>query len=193
MLRPETNPAADFGALSDETLVQRASQGSLEAFTTLYERYLPKVYNWVRCVVPEADVEDVTQETFIALMKSLHTFRGASKFSTWLHTLTRRRVAEYYRGRQGAQAQAGSDLAAAENHPAPGATGANSAENDSMMLRLAIARLPERYQDIVRLRFAEGLQFAEIAEISGLSLEAAKSLFRRAIAALRSEMGETNA
>ncbi len=193
MIRPENSPAADLAPLADEELVRRAGQGSLDAFNTLYERYLPKVYNWVRCVVPEPDVEDVTQETFIAVMKSLRGFRGNSKFSTWLHTLTSRRVADYYRMRGNAQARASSDLADVENHPAPGASGPNSAENDTLMLRLAIARLPERYKDIVRLRFAEGLQFSEIAEISGLSLEATKSLFRRAIAALRSEMGETNA
>jgi RNA polymerase sigma-70 factor (ECF subfamily) len=190
MIRPEKISVAELGALADEVLVRQAAQGSLDAFNALYERHLPKVYNWVRCVVPEADVEDVTQETFIAMMKSLRSFKGSAKFSTWLHTLASRRVADYYRARGGARPP--DDLADAEQQAAPGSAGANSAENDTLMLRLAIARLPERYKDIVRLRFAEGLQFGEIAEISGLSLEATKSLFRRAIAALRTEMGETN-
>jgi len=65
--------------------------------------------------------------------------------------------------------------------------------DDAIAIRKAMRALPEDYQDIVLLRFAEGLQFNEIAQLRGQSLEATKSLFRRAIAALRRQMGEPDA
>jgi RNA polymerase sigma-70 factor (ECF subfamily) len=82
---------------SDEELVRSAQQGRQEAFNLLFERHLPLVYNRVRYTVPEQDAEDVTQEVFIAAMRSLGNFRGESQFSTWLRTLTNRQVADYYR------------------------------------------------------------------------------------------------
>jgi DNA-directed RNA polymerase specialized sigma24 family protein len=52
------------------------------------------------------------------------------------------------------------------------------------MLQQGMEELPENYQEIILLRFADGLTFAEIADSRGQSLEAAKSLYRRAIQAL---------
>ena len=57
------------------------------------------MYKRVRFVIPEEDVEDITQEIFIAVMKSLKSFRYEARFSTWLRTLVNRQVADYYRRR----------------------------------------------------------------------------------------------
>ena len=83
--------------ISDEHLIQQFVQGDLQAFDSLYHRHIRSVYNRVRYTVPETDVEDVTQEVFIAALRSLSSFRGDAKFSTWLRTLTNHKVAEYYR------------------------------------------------------------------------------------------------
>jgi RNA polymerase sigma-70 factor (ECF subfamily) len=180
--------------LSDEELVRLAQQGSLEAFTGLYKRYLPTVYNRVRYVVPEQDVEDVTQEVFIALIKSLKSFKGEAQFGTWLRTLTNRRVADYYRKREQGQVQLDVDL----SEVAPGLSpqlrvaSQTGALDDRMILREALRALPEHYQEIILFRFAEGLPFNEIACQRGQSLEATKSLFRRAIAALRNQVEARN-
>ena len=57
-----------------------------------------------------------------------------------------------------------------------------------IMLRRVLRKLPDHYQEVLLFRFAEGKKFSEIASERGQSLEATKSLFRRAIAALHSEM-----
>ena len=57
-------------------------------------------------------------------------------------------------------------------------------------MRIALQRLPEHYQEVLFLRFAEGLPFEQIAGTLDISLEAAKSLYRRAIAAVAEEMQE---
>jgi DNA-directed RNA polymerase specialized sigma24 family protein len=55
----------------------------------------------------------------------------------------------------------------------------------------AMQQLPDHYQEIVLMRFADGLTFAQIAQERGQSLEATKSLYRRAIQALRQQMSES--
>jgi hypothetical protein len=77
-------PPLNTPSPSDEELARSAQQGKQDAFVMLYERYFPNVLARVRFKVPENDVEDVTQEIFIAVMKSLGGFKGQAKFSTWL-------------------------------------------------------------------------------------------------------------
>lgn len=181
-------------AASDLELIQAAQRGDQGAFDILYDRYLPMVYNRVRFTVPESDVEDVTQEIFIGVLRSLRGFKGDARFSTWLRTLVNRRVADYYRSRNPAETELGTDLSEAD----PVVTGlyvsANTgAIDDKIMLRRALNALPEAYREVLVLRFVEGLQFNEIAEERGQSLEATKSLFRRAVAALRKQIEQPNA
>jgi RNA polymerase sigma-70 factor (ECF subfamily) len=152
------------------------------------------VYNRVRFTVPESDVEDVIQEIFIGVLRSLRGFKGDARFSTWLRTLVNRRVADYYRSRNPAETELGTDLSEAD----PVVTGlyvsANTgAIDDKIMLRRALNALPEAYREVLVLRFVEGLQFNKIAEERGQSLEATKSLFRRAVAALRKQIEQPNA
>jgi RNA polymerase sigma-70 factor (ECF subfamily) len=171
--------------VSDEHLIQRFKQGDLDAFRSLYERYLSGVRNRVRYVIPEMDVDDVTQEVFIAMLKSLHTFRGESQFGTWLRTLTNYKVAEYYRKRNRKQEPRESPLNEADS--LPDESGGLHLE-DQIALRKALASLPEKYRDVLLMRFADEMQFNEIARITGFNLEATKSLFRRAVAALRKKL-----
>ncbi len=55
---------------NDEEMVRRIKQGDAQALDALVQNYLSKTYNRVRCLVPEADAEDVTQEIFLALLAS---------------------------------------------------------------------------------------------------------------------------
>lgn len=178
----ENNPLQD---VSDELLIQQFKEGQTDAFDMLYYRHLPSVYKRVRYVIPENDVEDVAQEVFIAALKSLSTFRGDSKFSTWLRTLTNHKVAEFYRKRARKQEPLLAPLSDAASHT----TGSSSKMlEERIYIQRALQKLPENYREVILLRFAEDLQFNEIAELTDQNLEAAKSLFRRAIAALRTHL-----
>ncbi len=170
---------------SDEILIQHFKAGRVEAFDLLYYRHLPNVYKRVRYVVPENDVEDVTQEIFIAALKSITSFRGDSKFGTWLRTLTNHKVAEFYRKRTRKQEPPLASLSEAS-----GATAGNTsmAMDERISFHRALQALPENYREVILLRFAEDMQFNEIAEFTNQNLEATKSLFRRAIAALRTHL-----
>ncbi|KAA3645061.1 MAG: RNA polymerase sigma factor [Chloroflexi bacterium] len=183
----------DYTKLSDEELVKHAQQGALDAFSTLYERHLNSVYKRVWYGVPEQDVEDVTQEVFIAAMKSLKSFRGDAKFTTWLRTLTTRKVADYYRRTRRKSADLSAEMELKEEHENLPVQESGLSTVERIHLQDALNQVPEHYREVVLLRFAEGLSFKEIAQVQGNSLEATKSLFRRAIAALKTQVGESHA
>jgi RNA polymerase sigma-70 factor (ECF subfamily) len=195
MFQTDKKTVTDQRTPGDDELVRLAQQGSLEAFTDLYQRYLPVVYNRVRYVVPERDIEDVVQEVFITLLKALRSYRGNSKFSTWLRTLTNRRIVDYYRRRSRTEEiQLDAEQTDAETSVAPELRTAaeSTAIEERVVLRQMLQALPEPYQEVILLRFAEELPFDEIARVRGQSLEATKSLFRRALATLRKQVGETH-
>jgi RNA polymerase sigma-70 factor (ECF subfamily) len=174
------------GQPADETLVDQVQNGEWEAFDALYQRYLPRVYNRLRAVMPPEDVEDLTQEVFLAVVRSLDSFERDSTFSTWLYAITNHKVSDHYR-RKGKR----EDMERSFNNQEARLLSRDpwpSAE-DRTIVRQALLRLPERYREVLLLRFAEGLPFQEVAQVLELSLEATKSLYRRAVAAAHKELG----
>lgn len=172
---------------SDEILIQQYKDGNQEAFVLLYQRHLPSVYKRVRYVIPESDVEDVTQEVFIAVSGSLSTFRGDSQFRTWLRTLTNHKVAEFYRKRTRKREPLLAPLSEASGRM-EGAT--SKVLEERIFIQCALNKLPANYREVILLRFAENMQFDEIAKVTNQNLEACKSLFRRAIVALHNHLDE---
>lgn len=168
--------------ISDECLIQQVVKGNREAWDALYLRHVKTVYTRVHYVIPEMDVEDVTQEVFIAMLRSLPSFRGEAKFSTWLRTLTNNKVAEYYRKRSRKNDAMQVDLEYAEW------SSDNSNDNsmeDRVTVRHALSRIPKPYREIILLRYIEGMPFNEIADYLNKNVEATKSLHRRAISSLK--------
>ena len=176
---------------SDEVLVQQALEGSPDAFNFLYQRHLPAVYKRVCFTIPVQDVEDVTQDIFMAVIQSLKNFRGEARFSTWLRAIANHRIADYYRRKTGVEISL--DRSEPGHNPLSEPLEArlvderslsSAALDERLVLRQALSQLPLHYQEVLLLRFVEDLPFHEIAAWQDQSLEAAKSLFRRAVAAL---------
>lgn len=184
--KPSLNPPSP----SDEELAQMAQKGKQDAFVLLYERYFPNVLARVRFKVPENDVEDVTQEVFIAVLKSLGSFRGQAKFSTWLWTITNRKIVDYYRSRKSRLTEQDDyEEVVTRNSPIP-TSRIEDEQEDLAVVQQALGTLPQNYQDILLMRFVDEMPFNEIALHNGQSLEATKSLFRRSVVALAKKMEE---
>lgn len=174
---------------SDEQLARQAQLGDREAFQTLYRRYLQRVYNRVKCKVPSVDVEDVTQEIFIAVVRSLDKYEQRARFNTWLYTIVNRQIADYYRRRNRASQSPTADWDESNPEDIPTPVDAEQA-HQRISLQKALTLVPDHYQEIIIQRFVDGMTFAEIAKHRGQTLEAVKSLYRRAIQAVRDQMGE---
>ncbi|MBN1681862.1 MAG: RNA polymerase sigma factor [Anaerolineae bacterium] len=172
---------------NEEHLARQAQLGDQEAFLELYHLYLPKVYNRVKSRVPVAYVEDVTQDIFIAVVRSLANFERRSRFSTWLYTIVNRQIADFYRRYARRQENQSISLEHVENIIV-----ANGYTVDDMDKRADIQHafnaIPSHYQEIILMRFADGLTFKDIADQHEQSIEAVKSLYRRAIQALRDQI-----
>jgi RNA polymerase sigma-70 factor (ECF subfamily) len=179
-------------APTDEELVRLAQMGKQDAFVLLYERYLPNILARVRFKVPEGDAEDVTQEIFIAVLKSLGSFKGQSKFSTWIWTITNRKIVDYYRSHKSNMIEQDDYEEVVTRNLSKHTTGTDSRQDDLMTVQHALGTLPQNYQDILFMRFVDEMPFNEIAIHNGQSLEATKSLFRRSVAALAKKMEGSN-
>jgi RNA polymerase sigma-70 factor (ECF subfamily) len=177
---------------SDEELARSAQKGAQDAFVLLYERYFPNVIARVRFKIPESDVEDVVQEIFIAILKSLGSFKGQSKFSTWIWTITSRKIVDYYRSHKVRPSEQDDYEELVMRNPSNHTVRADNAKDDLSVIQSALSKLPQNYQDILLMRFVDDMPFNEIALQNGQSLEATKSLFRRSMAALTKTMEGEN-
>jgi RNA polymerase sigma-70 factor (ECF subfamily) len=178
---------------SDEELARSAQMGKQDAFTLLYERYFPTVLARVKFKVPETDVEDITQEVFIAVLKSLGSFRGQSKFSTWIWTITNRKIVDYYRSHNVGLTEQDDYEELVTRNLSNHTRSADYQQDDLATVQYAISRLPKNYQDILLMRFVDDMPFNEIARQNGQTLEATKSLFRRSMSAFAKKMeGDDN-
>jgi RNA polymerase sigma-70 factor (ECF subfamily) len=161
---------------NEQTLIAAAQQGEQAAFGHLYDYYFPKVFGRVCSLVPREAADDVTQEIFISIARSLDSFGGRSSFSTWVYRIVKRRVADFYRARSRKV-----EKIPLEDVPEPAAENPFNAVADQMLLQKALRSLPESHREIILLRLADGLPFQAIADHLKISLAAAKMRFYRAI------------
>src|SRR5262249_17588360 len=142
------------------------------------------------------DVEDVTQEVLLQVVRKLDTFRGESDLTTWLHRVTvnaalvhRRKCAP----RLAREARVPLEDALDQQRPTAGSPGICFARPDLQamdretrgLIERAIADLPEKYRDVFVLADVQGLPNAEVGVSLGLSLAAVKSRLHRARLMLR--------
>jgi RNA polymerase sigma-70 factor (ECF subfamily) len=175
---------------NDAQLASKAQQGDREAFMVLYNRYLNKVHGRVQSRIPVDDVEDVVQEIFIAAVRSIKSFEQRSQFSTWLYTIASRQIAEFYRKRS--RTISDDQTVSLDDIENSMSASEHNREymDEQMLIKNALDKLPEHYQEIIFLRLIDQLPFGEIATKRGQSLEAVKSLYRRAIQAIHEQVGD---
>ncbi len=148
-----------------EDLVERARSGDRVAFRELFRKHRADVARLVfRMLGPRADVEDLVQEVFLQVHRSLGDFKGQSKFSTWLHRVTVNVVLMCRRAARSRPVFAG-DVSDAE--PDRGLLPDEDASRHRRLdaFRRVLDRLPEKKRTVFILHEIEGLPPAEIAVI----------------------------
>lgn len=165
-------------------LIQRAKEGDPAAFAALYDRHRPAVYRYVYYRVGDvATAEDLTAEVFVRLVEKVDRFiyRGRPLLS-WLYTIARNLIADHWRrSGQAIIVPLDEQLATDAGNPE------EAAERGLVQRRLAAAltHLTDDQQQVIILKFIEGLDNAEVARTLGKPVGAVKSLQHRALAALR--------
>lgn len=153
----------------EEALVHRAAAGEPAAFRALFERHRSDVARLVwRMLNGPSDLDDVVQEVFVQVFRSLKDFRGQAKFSTWLHRVTVNVVLMHRRSARSRPVlteEAPSDLVADATQTLPDED-AERRERMRAFQRL-VARLADKKRVVFVLHELEGLSPAEIADIVG--------------------------
>lgn len=172
----------------EEELVERAKNDPA-AFAILYERYVKKIYNYIYYrTSSHHDAEDLTARTFHQALDNIDRYvnRGVP-FSAWLYRIAHNLLANWHRDRSRRQMISLDSLdLTARRREAPESV-AEAREEREMLLE-AISRLPADRQQLLILKFAEGLSNAEIGQIMGRSEGAIKSLYHRTLLSLREEL-----
>ena len=179
---------------SDEALMCRYRDGDAAAFEVLYERHRGGLYRFIlRQVATAALAEELFQDTWLKVIGARERYAPSARFTTWLYKMARNRVIDHHR-RRGVRV---ADDAGQDNDPdlLAGATSAQPERRvaidramDSVVA--GVGALPEPQRTAFLLREEGGMSVAEIAEVTGVNADTAKSRLRYAIAKLREALGE---
>jgi RNA polymerase sigma-70 factor (ECF subfamily) len=164
-------------ATSDEQLMVAFSRGSSTAFEELFLRYKQPVFGFFRRrVVDAALAEELTQETFLAVLRAGSHYKPSATFRTYLYAIGFN-ILRAYRRKSAFRAMFSGT---SDREPA-----ARDSLDGEMVLRDAIGRLDRMDREILLLREFEQLSYAEIAELLRLPLNTVRSRLFRARMALR--------
>jgi len=164
-------------AVSVEDLVLRVRSGDPEAFEALYRRTVERIFALcLRMSGNTQHAEELTQDVFVRAWQKLGSFRGESRFTTWLHRLAVNLVLQdrRTRGRRANREELTAD---------PGDFGAQAVRampGTRVDLERAIDGLPEGAREVLILRDIEGYKYDEIAQIKGVALGTVKAQIHRA-------------
>jgi RNA polymerase sigma-70 factor, ECF subfamily len=163
-------------AMVGRDLLERCRRGEPEAFAELVDRTYRQVYTLAyRLVGDRHEAEDVAQESYLRVHRSLGTFRGDSSFRTWLFRIVANAAMSHLRrrGRFGDLGDEADDVLVLAEPPA------RESDVDADELRRALATLPDAQRVVVLMKDAYGFSCREIADDMGISEGAVKVRLHR--------------
>jgi len=172
-------------AHNDEWLVEQSRKGSREAFSELVQRRQGAVYSiCYRLTGDPAEAEDLAQEAFLRLYRSLGKFRPGARLRPWLHKITVNVCLDALRKRRDATLSL-EELT--EGPPQPQAPCGDDLPEEACLKRerqltvqQALLHLPGEYRVVLVLRYLEDLSYQEIAEVIGAPVSTVETRIHRA-------------
>src|SRR5437773_6129784 len=178
-----TFPADGAGAESDEPLLVRRAAVDANALAALYQRYVARVYRFlrVRCGSPD-EAADLTQQVFLKMAEALPRYRErGAPFAAWLFRIARNAAIDHARRQR--RTVPWDSLTQA---PAPDDVEAWVLDRETRArVGALLAGLPSDERELLSLRFAAGLSSREIAAVVGGSEAAVKKRLTRTIQRLK--------
>src|ERR1700674_1460205 len=178
---PADLPAASPDAI--ETVIQRCLHGDQSAWDLIVRQHWRKVFNVAYKFVGRHDeAEDLTQDIFLKVFKSLETFDRRANFQTWLISVSRNLCIDHYRSVRKERETINRDVDASDLSPASldeGPVAAIEQRDRVMLLRQALAALPESLRTAVLMRDIQERSYQEIADALRLPEGTVKSRINR--------------
>ncbi len=184
--------------INETELVERLKQGDEIAFKTIVEQWQDMVYNTILGIVQnETEAEDLAQDVFIKVFEKINTFKGDSKFSTWLYRIATTTALDHLRSKkrkkrfgflQSLTGSGGDEKEQVPDFHHPGISLDN--KERAAVLFKAIDSLPENQKSAYTLHKLEGLSYREVSEVLNTTVSAVESLMSRANQNLRKHLEE---
>ncbi len=179
--------------LEDERALVERAKVDAEAFGQLYDLYYQKIFGYIMHRVANVEVaQDITSETFFKALKNLHAFHWRNiSFSSWIFRIATNEITNYYRKNKNYITVDIEDLSQHQSNEEDVREELMRAEEelarheDFLKMQALMSELPDKYQQVLTLRFFEEKQINEIAEILGKKEGTVKSLLHRGLEKLR--------
>lgn len=181
-----SNESTVITEYSEEQLLEAAIRYDEAALGELYDRYEAKIYSYIyRRTGDPALAEDLGAQVFLKMLEAIRNRKAwHSSFSGWLYRIAHNLVIDYYRQR-GHQVQISLDDAPMLTDIDQNPVLATEMKLDAERLRAAISRLTDEQAEVISLRFLEGYNISEVAEMMNKTEGSIKALQYRAVATLR--------
>lgn len=171
-----------------EKIVEAVLAGQKGAATVFYKAYATKLRRYLHVKLPEGEVEEILQDTFLSAFDSLALYRGESSVYTWLLSIARHEVADFYRKRYVREVvEKTSPLF--DNMVSEVMSPEFVYEKQKLEKRFfgAFKSLSKQYQDVLSYRYELSMSVKDIAVRMEMGLKATESLLFRARLAFRAE------
>ena len=180
---------------SDEALMRRFASGEARAFEKLYERHEMRVWRYVqRSVHNEAVADELMQEVWFSVSRHAAQYKPTARFTTWLYTLAHNRMIDHHRATRARFDTAGGGTIEPDQLPAGGRQSSPHAALQSEQtldaIVAAVSQLPAEQRETFLLHAEAELTMEEIARVTHVSFETAKSRLRYARRKLRELLQE---
>ena len=180
--------------MDEAELIKKIKNGSTDAFSQLVKIYEKKAFNFAyRMLSDREEAEDATQEAFLRAYNKIDTFCGNSSFSTWFYTILNNVCLDVLRKRsrsinaisinQSTDDEDEFELQLEDNSPGPYEQ--LQKKTAAEVLEKGISLLSDEHRAVIIMRDINGLEYEDIAKISGISLGTVKSRLSRARLSLR--------
>jgi RNA polymerase sigma-70 factor (ECF subfamily) len=176
--------------VTEQSLLERAKNLDAQALADLYDRYAPKIYAYLyRRLGDAALAEDLTGEVFLRVLQAIRAGRAwQTSFRAWLYRIAHNLVVDHYRRRPPAPPVPVDEDLASDGRDNPAAIVQDAIEHER--IRAALDRLTPEQQEVLALRFGQGLKTRQVAQAIGKTPGAVEGLQRRALASLRRILNE---
>lgn len=181
--KKESDAARPYASLTDEELVALVQDKEQEAFAQIISRYQGKIFSYIyRLTNHREEALDITQDVFMKAYKYMHTVDTERKFSSWLYRIAHNESVNWLKKKtrvriesleahveQGHQVSDSTDIAAQY-----------AQEEEQRKVRAAIDQLPDKYRQVMELRYVKQQSYQEISKTLDKPLNTVGTLINRA-------------
>ena len=176
--------------MDDTALIRRCLGGEVKCYETLIERYSSRIVNLAYAMTGDRSyAEDIAQEAFVRAYRSLPKFQGKSKFSSWLYQIALNLCKDHLKAKSRHARPAGEELLdSVDGNPREEAPRVVLERELSEKMKVAVNSLPLLYRESFVLRHLQGLEYVDVAAITGVPADTVRVRAYRAREMLREKL-----